>query len=351
MRVLSPRIEPPVRVEDGSMASTATRWPRPVSMVPRASSVVDLPTPGGPVRPSRTARPVAGSTACRSARAVRRCSALRDSTSVMARAKTARSPRRRASAMAATSPGAGRGIAAPYCGGGEGAVARGDAAVSRDGAHRAAGAGGAVESGGEANDGQRVPGAERTAGAGRVAHGRGAAEGGDEVAQAAQRRPEAPDRPRGPLRRLLVAEVSLHDDADLVPARLRRRRGGAGPQLLAPPLPARVYNRSEPSTGRSPPGSRACGASASSAIPMTAPSPRSATRSAPGYADEGVAAFPRARARAEGEVLVPRVPRLSRERGHHHHQHPPPPADAADRTALPGRPTSSTSPARTCSPS
>ncbi len=27
MRVLSPRIEPPVRVEDGSTASTATFWP------------------------------------------------------------------------------------------------------------------------------------------------------------------------------------------------------------------------------------------------------------------------------------------------------------------------------------
>ena len=27
MRVLSPRIEPPVRVEDGSTASTATLWP------------------------------------------------------------------------------------------------------------------------------------------------------------------------------------------------------------------------------------------------------------------------------------------------------------------------------------
>ena len=32
IRVLSPRMEPPVRLEDGSTASTATRWPSPVSM-------------------------------------------------------------------------------------------------------------------------------------------------------------------------------------------------------------------------------------------------------------------------------------------------------------------------------
>ena len=59
MRVLSPRIEPPVRVDDGSTASTATLWPLPVSMLPSASMVVDLPTPGAPVMPTRTALPVA----------------------------------------------------------------------------------------------------------------------------------------------------------------------------------------------------------------------------------------------------------------------------------------------------
>ncbi len=64
MRVLSPRIEPPLRVEDGSTASTATLWPCAVSDVPSASMVVDLPTPGAPVMPSRTALPVAGSSSC-----------------------------------------------------------------------------------------------------------------------------------------------------------------------------------------------------------------------------------------------------------------------------------------------
>src|SRR5690606_7859980 len=76
IRVLSPRMEPPVRLEDGSTANTATRWPgwrgwsdwpdspgwsdwpdspgwsdspdspgwSPVSMVPSASMNVDLPT-------------------------------------------------------------------------------------------------------------------------------------------------------------------------------------------------------------------------------------------------------------------------------------------------------------------
>ena len=48
MRVLSPRIEPPVRVELGSTARTATRLPEAVSCEPRVSIVVDLPTPGTP---------------------------------------------------------------------------------------------------------------------------------------------------------------------------------------------------------------------------------------------------------------------------------------------------------------
>ncbi len=48
MRVLSPRIDPPVRAEDGSIASTATRSPCPVSIDPKLSMNVDLPTPGVP---------------------------------------------------------------------------------------------------------------------------------------------------------------------------------------------------------------------------------------------------------------------------------------------------------------
>src|ERR1700686_1661349 len=62
MRVLSARIDPPVRLEEGSTASTATLRPCAVRKLPSASMVVDLPTPGVPVMPTRTALPVAGST-------------------------------------------------------------------------------------------------------------------------------------------------------------------------------------------------------------------------------------------------------------------------------------------------
>ena len=55
MRVLSPRIDPPLRRLDGSMASTATRWPAAVRRVPSSSMKVDLPAPGVPVMPTRTA--------------------------------------------------------------------------------------------------------------------------------------------------------------------------------------------------------------------------------------------------------------------------------------------------------
>ncbi len=57
MRVLSPRIEPPLRSELGSMASTARRWRNEVTMLPTASMKVDLPAPGTPVMPMRTDRP------------------------------------------------------------------------------------------------------------------------------------------------------------------------------------------------------------------------------------------------------------------------------------------------------
>ena len=66
IRVLSPRIEPPVRVDDGSTASTATLWPWAVRKVPSVSMVVDLPTPGAPVMPTRIALPVCGSSSCTS---------------------------------------------------------------------------------------------------------------------------------------------------------------------------------------------------------------------------------------------------------------------------------------------
>jgi len=61
MRVLSPRMLPPEIELDGSIASTATRWPCFVRLVPRASMKVLLPTPGTPVTPTRRALPVSGS--------------------------------------------------------------------------------------------------------------------------------------------------------------------------------------------------------------------------------------------------------------------------------------------------
>src|SRR6185312_7982230 len=68
-RVLSPRIEPPVRAEVGSTASTATLWLSSIRYMPSASMVVDLPTPGEPVMPTRIALPVPGNSACTRSRA------------------------------------------------------------------------------------------------------------------------------------------------------------------------------------------------------------------------------------------------------------------------------------------
>ena len=56
MRVLSPRMLPPVTGLLGSTASTATRWPFDQQCRPRSVSMkVLLPTPGGPVMPTRSA--------------------------------------------------------------------------------------------------------------------------------------------------------------------------------------------------------------------------------------------------------------------------------------------------------
>ena len=60
IRVLSPRIEPPETVEDGSIANTATRCPWAIKYSPSASIKVDLPTPGTPDIPSRKDLPVKG---------------------------------------------------------------------------------------------------------------------------------------------------------------------------------------------------------------------------------------------------------------------------------------------------
>ena len=108
MRVLSPRIEPPLRVLEGSTASTATRRPSSVRTVPKASMKVLLPTPGTPVMPIRWARPVRGAIALSKARAAVRCAGLRLSTSVMARPSAVRSPATTPAARAAASGPAGR---------------------------------------------------------------------------------------------------------------------------------------------------------------------------------------------------------------------------------------------------
>ena len=84
MRVLSPRMLPPVRVDDGSTASTATRRPSPVSFVPSASMNVDLPTPGTPVMPTRWLAIAFGSKRVSSSSASGRWSGWVDSTSVIA---------------------------------------------------------------------------------------------------------------------------------------------------------------------------------------------------------------------------------------------------------------------------
>lgn len=69
IRVLSPRIDPPEREEEGSTAKTATRRPSPISNMPKLSIKVDLPTPGVPDRPIRKAwrsfgKALSNSTAC-----------------------------------------------------------------------------------------------------------------------------------------------------------------------------------------------------------------------------------------------------------------------------------------------
>ncbi len=95
IRVLSPRMLPPEIGLDGSTVRTARRSPRSwITCIPSASMKVLLPTPGTPVMPTRRDFPVCGriessNRAARSASAGRRLSI-----SVMARARTTRSPAR-----------------------------------------------------------------------------------------------------------------------------------------------------------------------------------------------------------------------------------------------------------------
>ena len=69
MRVLSARMEPPLRAEEGIDGQHGDLWPAVVRNVPSASMVVDLPTPGTPVMPTRTALPVDGKSSCTRRRA------------------------------------------------------------------------------------------------------------------------------------------------------------------------------------------------------------------------------------------------------------------------------------------
>lgn len=61
MRVLSPRMAPPLACELGSIASTATRSPSSTRAQPRVSMSDDLPAPGGPLIPMRSGAAPRGS--------------------------------------------------------------------------------------------------------------------------------------------------------------------------------------------------------------------------------------------------------------------------------------------------
>jgi hypothetical protein len=60
IRILSPRIAPPVNGLEGSIARTATRRPSSRQCPIRRSARVDFPAPGGPVMPTILALPVRG---------------------------------------------------------------------------------------------------------------------------------------------------------------------------------------------------------------------------------------------------------------------------------------------------
>src|SRR5213592_3952746 len=110
MRVLSPRMLPPERALDGSTASTATFFPRPIRWRPKASMKVLFPTPGTPLTPTRAARPVPGSRSSRSRCAARWWSARVLSTSVIAFASARRLPARTSAASVSGRLGADGGI-------------------------------------------------------------------------------------------------------------------------------------------------------------------------------------------------------------------------------------------------
>ena len=89
-----PPTEPPLRCDDGSTASTASRWRREASSRPSDSMSVDLPVPGGPEMPSRRQRDASrcGRTSESSSSAASRLAGCVDSTSVIALLSARRSP-------------------------------------------------------------------------------------------------------------------------------------------------------------------------------------------------------------------------------------------------------------------
>ena len=102
IRVLSPRMEPPLMTELGSTVSTATRWPAAMACSPNTSMKVDLPTPGTPVMPTLREPPVWDISALSSTSAWSRWSLRSDSTRVIARARAGRSPASTAPARVST---------------------------------------------------------------------------------------------------------------------------------------------------------------------------------------------------------------------------------------------------------
>ena len=90
MRVLSPKIDPPEILEEGSIASTATRCPLSIKYRPRVSIKVDLPTPGTPDIPRRKDLPVLGNKVLSTSSARLRWSMRVDSSRVMILAKARR---------------------------------------------------------------------------------------------------------------------------------------------------------------------------------------------------------------------------------------------------------------------
>jgi hypothetical protein len=68
IRTRSPSSAPPENGEDGSTASTPTRWPCPRRARTSTDVEVDLPTPGAPVSPITRARPVCGASAAATSR-------------------------------------------------------------------------------------------------------------------------------------------------------------------------------------------------------------------------------------------------------------------------------------------